>query len=72
MGVEVALLEVLRAGTERIHQVATDRGVALDFAGQDGLHVGEDTVEHLRDGDQGTFEELEIAGGVCEVGGHGI
>lgn len=39
MGVELALFEILRAWAERIHQVATYRGITLDLPGEDGLNV---------------------------------
>ena len=60
MGVESALLEILRAGAERVHEVAAHRGIALDLPGENRLDIGEDTVEHLGDGDERAFQELKI------------
>lgn len=67
MGVELALLEVLRTGTERIHEVAANCGIAFHFTGENGLDVGEYAVEHLGDGDERALEELKVTGGVGET-----
>lgn len=73
VGVELALLEVLSTGAERVHEVAADRSIALDLPGEHGLDIGEYTVKHLGDGDEGALEEFKVAGGIgkAAVGGVG-
>ncbi len=67
--VELALFEVLRARSQRVHEVPPDGGIPLHLAGQDGLHVLEDAVKHVGDLLERAFEELEVA---CWVGEGGV
>ncbi len=73
VGVEPALLEVLRGRTERVHEVTAYGRIALNLPGENRLDIGEDAVKHLGNGDEGALEELEVTGGVgkAAVGGVG-
>ena len=72
MGVELALFEVLGARAKSVHEVAADRRVALHLTGEDGLNIGQDTIKHFGDGDQGALEQFEVTGGVGEGGIDGV
>lgn len=70
--VELALFEVLRARSQRVHEVPPNGGIPLHCAGQDGLHVREDAVKHVGYLLEGALEELEVACGVGEGGVGGV
>lgn len=66
--VEATLLEVFRCRAQGVHEIPAHSRIALHLAGEHRLNVRQDAVEHLGDGLQGTFEDLEVVDGVGDGG----